>query len=179
MKPVRRFLLLAVVSVSLAWAVACGEGTLGGPVGAHGPDDGGWTASPPHTASPPPIRQVIHRNPFGNVAARSRLTSAEVEHRRLERAYAQQQRTIELEVRDIEIRLRKNVHRLRDLATGVEQARAKREIARGRFELGLANNFVVTDADRDLVEAESQLLQAVVDYASSVAFLEASIGAPI
>jgi len=29
------------------------------------------------------------------------------------------------------------------------------------------------------VTAESQLLRAVVDYASSIAFLEASIGAPI
>ena len=117
--------------------------------------------------------------PFGNVAARSRLTSAKVEHDRLERFYVQQQRTIEIEVRQLEIRLRENVLRLGDLATGVEQARAKREIAQGRFKHGLANNFDITDADRDLVAAESQLLRAVVDYASSLAFLEASIGAPI
>lgn len=117
--------------------------------------------------------------PFGNVAARSRLKSAQVEHDRVERLLAQQERAIELEVRQIEINLRENVLRLRYLATGVEQARSKREIARGRFELGLANNFDITDADRDLVSAESNLLRAVVDYASNLAFLEAAVARPI
>jgi len=36
-----------------------------------------------------------------------------------------------------------------------------------------------TDADRDLTSAESSLLQAVVDYASNLARLEAAIARPI
>ena len=72
--------------------------------------------------------------PFGNVAARSRLASARVELDRLKRLYKQQQRTIELEVRSLEIQLRENVRRLGDLATGVEQSREKRKIAVGRYD---------------------------------------------
>ncbi|MCH2171302.1 TolC family protein [Myxococcota bacterium] len=117
--------------------------------------------------------------PFGNVAAKSRLKSAENEQKRVERLLVKSQRSIETEVRQTEIRLRANILQLRDLATGVEQARTKRSIARGRFQQGLANNFDVTDADRDLVEAQSSLLAAVVQYASNLAFLEAAIARPI
>ena len=58
----------------------------------------------------------------------------------------------------------------------VASARQKREIARGRFELGLANNLDITNADEELIRAESLLLTALVDHATNVARLEASIG---
>lgn len=117
--------------------------------------------------------------PLGNVAARRRLTSAKAQQARVEREYTQSQRTIELEVREIEIRLRESIGRLRGLIRGVEQAREKREIAQVRFELGRADNLDITDAEGDLVSAESDLLRAVVDYASNIALLEARIASPI
>lgn len=117
--------------------------------------------------------------PIGNVAARRRLTSARAFQARSEREYVQGKRIIELEVREIEIRLRESIRRLEGLILGVEQARAKREIAIVRFELGRANNLDITDAQEDLVSAESELLRAVVDYASNIALLEARIASPI
>ena len=68
---------------------------------------------------------------------------------------------------------------MRDLIRGVEQARPKREIAVVRFELGRTDNFDITDADEDIVSAESDLLRAVVDYASNIALLETRIASPI
>ena len=117
--------------------------------------------------------------PLGNVAARRRLTAAKAQQARVEREYTQSQREIELEVREIEIRLRESIGRLRDLIRGVEQARAKRAIALARFELGRADNLDITDAEEDLVSAESDLLRAVVDYASNIALLETRIASPI
>lgn len=117
--------------------------------------------------------------PLGNIAARRRLNAAKVQQARVEREYTQSQREIELEVREIEIRLRESIRRLRDLIRGVEQARAKREIALARFELGRADNLDITDAEEDLVSAQSDLLRAVVDYASNIALLETRIASPI
>jgi len=117
--------------------------------------------------------------PLGNVAAERRLEAARAFEIRTRREYEQTERAIELEVRQIEISLRESTSRLRDLIRGVEQARAKREVAKVRFELGQADNFDITDADDDLVAAESDLLRAVVDYANNIALLEARIASPI
>ncbi len=117
--------------------------------------------------------------PLGNRASKSRLTSSEIEYARLQRFYTQRERQIELEVREIEIQLRSSVDRLKQLTNGVEQAKALREVAVVRCRRGQANNLDITDADSDLQAAQSELLQAVVDYATNIAFLEASIGQPI
>jgi outer membrane protein TolC len=104
--------------------------------------------------------------PIGNVAARRRFDSAKFRQSRVEREYKQEERRIELEVREIEIRLRESLQRVVARIQGTDQARNKREIAQARFERGLANNLDITDADQDLVSAETDLLQAVVDYAN-------------
>jgi outer membrane protein TolC len=117
--------------------------------------------------------------PIGNVAARRRFDRAKFQQSRVEREYRQEQRRIELEVREIEIRLRESLQRVRARIQGTEQARNKREIAQARFERGLANNLDITDADKDLVSAETDLLQAVVEYANNLAFLEARIAGSI
>lgn len=116
---------------------------------------------------------------IGNVAAESKLKQAQVERAKVRHEIARKRRDIELEVREIEIRLRESVMRLRNLTAAVAAARRKGEIARGRFELGLASNLDITNADEELIRAESLLLQALVDYASYIAELEARIGGPI
>ena len=119
------------------------------------------------------------RYPLGNVAARSRLDQAELQRERVRREYTQQKRVIDLEVREVEIRLRESVERLKNLTVQMESARSKGEIARGRFEMGLANNLDITNADEELIRSESMLLQAIVDYATNIALLEARIAGPI
>ena len=117
--------------------------------------------------------------PFGNVAARERLREFSLQHARVERELENQKRIIELEVRTEEASLRKNLAELEAQTNKVEQARTKLEIARVRFQRGLANNFDVTDAQEDLVEAESALLVAIVAYNNGLARLEASIAGPL
>ncbi len=117
--------------------------------------------------------------PIANVAARRRVSRADLQYQRIERELVDRKRGIELEVRENEIRLRESLARLEARIREVEQARAKRQIAQVRFQLGHANNFDITDADQELVAAESDLLQAAVDYATNLAFLEARVAGPL
>ncbi len=117
--------------------------------------------------------------PFGNVAARERLSAAKIAYRRVERRLTQRERLIEVEVRDQAIRLRENLEELRAQSTKVEKAREKREIAVARYRLGIANNLDITDAQQDLLDAETSLLSAVVDYVNGLARLEARIAGPL
>lgn len=117
--------------------------------------------------------------PFGNVAARERLQSARFLHRRVERELENVSRAIEIEVRNEVIGLNQNLQDLKAQAAKVEQARSKLEIARVRFERGLANNLDITDSQKDLVDAESALLVAIVDYTNGIARLEASVAGPL
>ena len=134
---------------------------------AYGLDDSTWTAG------------LNFSIPFGNVAARSRLIQAKTARARLERLYVALERSIELQVRSFEIALRRALEELLALTEEVEQARAKLEIANVRFQLGLANNLDITDADTDLTDSESDLLTAITDYASNLARIEAAIVRPI
>jgi outer membrane protein TolC len=117
--------------------------------------------------------------PFGNVAARERLRAVRLLNERFERELSNLQRQIEIEVRTEAISLRENFGDLTAQIAKVEQARAKRETADARFRLGLADNFDVTDAQEDLVSAETELLTAIVDYVNSLARLEARIAGPL
>src|SRR5262245_56688721 len=117
--------------------------------------------------------------PFGNVAARERLRAARFQQERVVHELRQQKRAIEIEVRNEEVGLRKNLANLSAQTDKVQQAREKFEIANTRFRLGLANNFDVTDAQEALVAAESEFLSAMVDYNNSVARLEASVAGPL
>ena len=122
---------------------------------------------------------ITFEMPFGNVGPRAKEAQARLEVSRVRHELARQRRDIELEVRETEIRLRESVTRLKSLTTQVESARRKGEIARGRFEMGLANNLDITNADEELIRSESLLLQALVDYATNIALLEARVGGDI
>lgn len=117
--------------------------------------------------------------PIGNVAAKSALARARIEHTRLQKQLEQTKRQIELEVRAAVIKLRRSLERMTVLTAGVEQARGKLEFAKARFALGLATNLDITDAQEALLNAETDLLSAIVDYNVGLAELEARIAAPI
>jgi len=116
---------------------------------------------------------------IGNSGPRSALKQAELGREQVRREYIRQRRAIDIEVREIEIALRQNIDRLKNLTVQVESARSKGEIARGRFEMGLANNLDIVNADEELIRSESQLLEALVEYATNIAELEARVAGPI
>jgi len=72
MKPARRQLAVLAAALLLPVAGCWGDGTGGGPLDVQRPD-AGWTAAPPPTAPPTAKRQVLRRNPFGNVAQAGNL----------------------------------------------------------------------------------------------------------
>jgi outer membrane protein TolC len=117
--------------------------------------------------------------PLGNVAARSVLTRAKIEHARLQHELLRTKRQVEIEVRTAVIRLRESLDRMRARQAGVENAQGKLEIAKARFALGAATNQDITDAQEDLLDAETDLLTAIVDYNIGLAELEARIAGPI
>ena len=122
---------------------------------------------------------LLFSYPLGNVAARSLLSRARIEHARFETQLVQTKRLVELQVRTAEIRLRTSLERMKPLAVSVEQAEGKLEIAQARFALGQATNKDVTDAQEDIRDGEIDLLRSIVDYDIGLAELEASIAGQI
>lgn len=117
--------------------------------------------------------------PLGNVAAKSALARDKIEHKRLEQQLVQTKRLIEQEVRDVVISLRRNLESMKVFTVGVEQSKGLLEIARARFALGVATNLDITNAQEDLLQAETNLLSAIVDYNIGLAELEARIAGPL
>ncbi|MGH9892679.1 MAG: TolC family protein, partial [bacterium] len=84
-------------------------------------------------------------------------------------------RQIELEVRAIAIKLRRSVERMKVLTIAIEQAKGKLEVGRTQFALGQATNLDITDAQQSLLNAETDLLAAIVDHQVGLAELEAAL----
>jgi outer membrane protein len=122
---------------------------------------------------------LLFSYPLGNVAARSALSRAKLEHARLQQELAQTRRLVELQVRAAVIKLRTSLQRMKPLAVNVEQSEGKLEVAQARFALGLATNKDVTDAQESLLDAERDLLDSTVTYKIGLAELEASIAGTI
>jgi outer membrane protein TolC len=121
---------------------------------------------------------LVFSIPVGNVAARSALAQAEIEQTRLHAELEQTRRQIELEVRAAGVKLRKSVERMKSLITAIEQAKGKLEVGKAQFALGQATNLDITDAQQAILNAETDLLTAIVDYNVGLAELEASLAAP-
>jgi outer membrane protein TolC len=113
--------------------------------------------------------------PIWNVAAKSELAKAEIEYKRLGETLQRTKRQIELEVRSSVIKVNRSLERIKPLRVSLEQASGKLEIAKARFALGQTTNFDITDAQEDIVNAETDLLRAIVDYNIGLAELEARI----
>jgi hypothetical protein len=61
---------------------------------------------------------------------------------------------------------------------GATLAEQRLDTEQRRFEVGLATSFLVTQAQRDLVQAQVNLLQATLDHQSSLVNFEALQQAP-
>jgi outer membrane protein TolC len=118
---------------------------------------------------------LVFSIPIGNVAPRSALARAGIEHNRLEEILRQTRRTIELEVRAAVIKLRESLETMKALQIAIEQAKGRLEVAQARFSLGHASNLDIVLAQKDLLDAETQVLSATVNYNIGLAELEARI----
>ena len=111
--------------------------------------------------------------PLGNSTEAASHARAEVERRQA------QQRIASLRVEAAEM-VRRAGRQIHSTAERVEAARAGATLAQERlqseqrrFEVGLSTTFLVTQAQRDLLEAQVNLLQTTFDYESALVNFEA------
>ncbi len=116
--------------------------------------------------------------PLGRSYEEASLARAEVERRQAA------QRIASLRVQAAEM-VRRAGRQIRSAAERVDAARAgatlasqRLETEQRRFEVGLSTTFLVTQAQRDLLEAQVNLLQTMLDYESALVNFEAVQQAP-
>ena len=124
----------------------------------------GWTAG------------VVLSYPLGNKTLSNNYRRAQLELEQVERASESAERQVVLEVRSAVRILRNNAERLIILQKNIAGARDKLEFASVNFQLGRASNLDITDAQKDLLVAETDYVNAVIDYRIQIARIEQLIG---
>ena len=116
--------------------------------------------------------------PLGRSYEEASLARAEVERRQA----AQRIASLRLQAAET---IRQAARQVRSTAERVDAARAGATLAQQRFdaeqrryEVGLSTTFLVTQAQRDLLQAQVNLLQTTLDYESSLVNFEAVQQAP-
>lgn len=116
--------------------------------------------------------------PLGNSFEAASYARADVERRQA----AQRISSLRVEAAETVRRAGRQIH---STAERVDAARASATLAqerleaeRRRFEVGLGTTFLVTQAQRDLLEAEVNLLQTTLEYESAIVNFEAVQQAP-
>jgi outer membrane protein TolC len=72
--------------------------------------------------------------------------------------------------------LQRSSDRIKVLNKTIEGAKDKVEFANVNFQLGRADNFDITDAQKDLIEAETDYIEEIVSYRIALARLEQLLG---
>jgi outer membrane protein TolC len=121
---------------------------------------------------------VIINYPLGRSYEQASLARAEIERREVA------QRIASLKIGTVED-VRQAARQLRSTAERVDTARAGATLAaqrladeQRRYEVGLSTTFLVTQAQRDLLQAQVALLQATLDHQSAVVTFDAVQQAP-
>jgi outer membrane protein TolC len=116
--------------------------------------------------------------PIGHSFEAASFARAEVERRQVVKRIA----SLRLEAADT---IRRAARQIRGTGERVDAARASATLAQQRldseqrrFDVGLSTTFLVTQAQRDLLEAEVNLLQTTLDYESAIVDFEAVQHAP-
>ena len=116
--------------------------------------------------------------PLGRSYEEASLARADIERRQVEQRIAslrlQAAETIRQAVRQIQ----SGAERVDAAQAGATFAQQRFESESRRFEVGLSTTFLVTQAQRDLLQAEVSLLQTMLDYQSSLVNFEAVQQAP-
>jgi len=103
---------------------------------------------------------------------------ADVERRQASRRVASLELQAAETIRQAERQARSNLERVEAARAGATFAEQRLETEQKRFEAGLSTSFLVTQAQRDLLQAQVAVLQATLDYQSSVVSFEALQQAP-
>jgi outer membrane protein TolC len=116
--------------------------------------------------------------PLGRSHEEASLARADIERRQTEQRIASLRLQAVETIRQAGRQIRSTAERVDAAEAGTTLARQRFEAERRRFEVGLSTTFLVTQAQRDLVQAEVNLLQTTLDYQTSLVTFEAVQQAP-
>jgi outer membrane protein TolC len=106
------------------------------------------------------------------------LARAQVERRQAVQRIASLQLEIAETLRRAVRQVQSTAQRIDAARAGTAVARQRLEVEQRRYEVGLSTSFLVTQAQRDLLQAEVNLLQATLDHQSAHVSFEALQQAP-
>ena len=140
---------------------------FGGVLGqAFGPDYPTWSLG------------VTVSHPVGRSFEHLREVQADVERRQAAARVASVQLDVAASIRQAARQVRSTAEREDAARAGATLAQQRLDAEQRRYTVGLSTSFLVTQAQRDLLQAEVKLLQATLDYQSSVVNFEALQLAP-
>jgi outer membrane protein TolC len=116
--------------------------------------------------------------PLGRSYEEASLARADIERRQTEQRIASLRLQAAETIRQAGRQIRSSAERVDAAEAGATLAQQRLEAERRRFEVGLSTTFLVTQAQRDLVQAEVNLLQTTLDYQTSLVTFEAVQQAP-
>lgn len=112
---------------------------------------------------------------FDGGRASARANQAEKDKELAETRFAQQREQIRLQVEEAYFNLTANKENIQTTRKNVERAEESLRLARLRFQAGVGTQTDVINAQRDLTEARSQFLQAIIGYNQSLNALQRAV----
>jgi outer membrane protein TolC len=116
--------------------------------------------------------------PVGRSFEEVSKVQAEVERRQAAQRIASLQLDVATSIRQAARQVRSTAEREEAARAGATLAEQRLETEQRRYDAGLSTSFLVTQAQRDLLQAQVNLLQATFDYQSSLVTFEALQLAP-
>jgi outer membrane protein TolC len=110
--------------------------------------------------------------PLGTSAADANLARARLQEQQTQAQIKALELQVATEVTNIVLTMRSNRERVEAATAARELAQQSLDAAQSRFEVGLATNYEVVQAQRDLADAQNTALGAVLDYMKSLVDLE-------
>jgi outer membrane protein len=116
--------------------------------------------------------------PLGRSYEEASLARAEVERRQAEQRIASLRVQTAETVRRAGRQIQSGSKRVDAARAGATLAQERLDVEQRRYDVGLSTTFLVTQAQRDLLEAQVNLLQSMLDYESAIVNFEAVQQAP-
>ena len=116
--------------------------------------------------------------PIGRSFEEAGLARAEIERRQAAHRIASLEVRIAETVRQAARQVQSTAERVDASRAGQNLAEQRLSVEQRRFEAGLSTSFLVTQAQRDLLQAQVNVLQAMLDHQSSLVNFEAVQVAP-
>jgi outer membrane protein TolC len=116
--------------------------------------------------------------PLGTSYEEAGAARASIERRQAAARIASLQVATADAIRQAARQVRSTAERIEAARAGAELARQRLDVEQQRYGVGLATSFLVTQAQRDLAQAEVNLLQATLDHQSALVAFEALQQAP-